>query len=297
MSRQLQITLITLACFAGYFGLRSLPVEKCEFLHYGDYVNSEGVIEGCGYEETEFFVMSEIRFPILAELTPLTEPVIGQSTQFQLTLFTTTGKPIKWEEIAISHTERIHAMVIDPSLEDYQHVHPQPSGPAGHYQVEITPRKAGPYAVYLDFIPLLNSRRTLLETGFAVAGIADAPSPGSRLDFKGNSLQFKFLPENQTLQAGEELTFKMEVQSDDGSPVLFSPIMDSYAHVVAFDEAGSGFAHLHPLNPFIEGQDPLNPDLQFTFLFDQPGYYRVWAQLIVNEEHTFVPFDLLIGEG
>jgi hypothetical protein len=188
MKSSTQIALITAACVAVYVGLRSLPVEKCDFLHYGEFVNSEGVIEGCGYEETEFFVMEDIRFPIIPTLTPIEDPVLGQPTTFKLTLFTTTGKPVKWEEIAVSHTERIHAMVVDRSLEDYQHVHPQPAGPAGHYLVEVTPRKPGPYSVYLDFIPLINSRRTLLETGFEVPGTPDAPRPGSSLFHKDGNL-------------------------------------------------------------------------------------------------------------
>lgn len=295
MTRPVQITLITLACVAVYVGLRSLPVEKCEFLHYGDYVNSEGVIEGCGYEETEFFVMEDLRFPIVPTLTPLEDPVIGEPTTFKLTLFTTTGKPIQWEQIAVSHTERIHAMVVDQSLEDYQHVHPQPAGPAGHYLVEVTPQKPGPYSVYLDFIPLINSRRTLLETDFEVAGEPGSPRPGSSLFHKDGNLGFNFHPKSDKVLTGEEVRFQLTVTSDDGSPTRFSPVMDSYAHVVAFDEDGTGFAHLHPQNPFVEGQDPLNPDLEFAFLFDKPGYYRVWAQVIVNDRQIFAPFDLIVS--
>ena len=294
MKRSFQISLITLACVGVYVGLRSLPVEKCEFLHYGEFINSEGVVEGCGYEETEFFTMSEIRFPIIPVLTPLTEPAVGESTTFKLTLFTTTGKPIEWEEIAVSHTERIHAMVVDPSLQDYQHLHPYAAGPAGHFLFEMTPAKAGDYRVYLDFIPLINSRRTLLETGFTVPGESRNPVPGSRLEHTDGDLTFSFTPAQEDLLAGEEVRFRLKVSSEDNSPTRFSPVMDSYAHVVAFDENQSGFAHLHPQNPFIEGQDPHNPDLEFAFLFNEPGYYRVWAQVIVNGRQVFAPFDLTI---
>ena len=294
MKRSVQISLITLGCVAAYVGLRSLPVEKCEFLHYGDFVNSEGVIEGCGYEETEFFTMSEIRFPIIPKLTPLTDPRPGESLICTLELFTTTGKPIRWEEIAVSHTERIHAMVVDPSLEDYHHIHPQPAGPAGHYLLEVTPQQAGTYTVYLDFIPLINSRRTLLETSFEVPGEPGRARPTHRLSHRDGNLAFAFIPVSEKLTTGKELTFRLEVETDDGSPTRFEPVMDSYAHVVAFDEANTGFAHLHPRNPFTEGQDPLNPDLEFTFEFAEPGFYRVWAQVLVNGRQIFAPFDLII---
>jgi hypothetical protein len=288
-----QAAFITTACIGVYFIMRAMPVEPCEFLHYGDYVNAEGVIEGCGYEETEFFTMDQIRFPIIADLVPLEDPLIGQSTTFKLTLFTTTGKPIQWEQVAVSHTERIHAMVVDASLEDYQHLHPQPAGPSGHYLVELTPRRAGPYKVYLDFIPLINSRRTLLETDFIVEGDPDRITTRPGNTFRDGDLVFTFVPKRQgILPVGEELLFELNVTHIQNEQTRFSPVMDSFAHVVAFDENRSGFAHLHPLNPFIEGQDPLNPDLQFTLKFDKPGHYRVWAQVVVNGRQIFAPFDL-----
>jgi hypothetical protein len=295
MKRLIQIASITLVCIGVYAGMRALPVEPCEFLHYGDYVNAEGVIEGCGYEETEFFHMGEIRFPIVANLTPLEDPQLGEPSLFKLTLFTTTGKPIQWEQIAVSHTERIHALVVDPSLNDYQHIHPQPAGPAGHYLFEMTPRHPGPYRVYLDFIPLINSRRTLLQAGFEVPGTPQPATFDQSKAFKKEQLRFTFIPETEgEAVTGKELRFRLSVEHITGGETRFSPVMDSYAHLVAFDSAGTGFAHLHPLNPFIEGQDPLNPDLQFTMQFDQPGSYRIWAQVIVNGQQIFAPFDLSV---
>jgi len=297
MSTKKQITLISIACVAVYFVLRWLPVEECEFLHYGDYVNAEGVIEGCGYEETGFFNMAEIRYPIIAELTPLTDPVIGEPLLCSLTLFTTTGKPIEWESIAVSHTERIHAMVVDPSLQDYQHLHPRPAGPAGHYLLEMIPQKAGSYSVYLDFIPLTTNRRTLLECAINVPGMADQPVHQHKTTYQTDPMAFEFVALSENLTTGEELSFRLDVKALDGSPTRFTPVMDSYAHVVAFDASGTGFAHLHPANPLVQGQDPTNPDLRFTFQFDDPGHYRVWTQFIVNGEHLFIPFDIIINES
>ena len=295
MNRFIQISLISAACAGSYIVLRSLPVEKCEFLHYGEFVNAEGVIEGCGYEETEFFDMSEIRYPVIVEFTPLSDPVIGQPLTCSLTLFTTTGKPVEWEQIAVSHTERLHALVVDRSLQDYQHVHPQPAGPPGHYLVEVIPQRPGPYSVYLDFIPLTTNRRTLLETGFDVAGVPLPPTPDTRLEYREPGMQYKFVPAESRLVTDRELTFTLVVVPDDSTTTTFTPVMDSYAHVVAFDEKGTGFAHLHPVNSLVKGQDPQNPDLRFTFMFDKPGYYRVWTQFIVNGRHTFVPFDLIVA--
>lgn len=294
MNRWKQTALITAACCGTYFIMRSLPVEPCEFLHYGDFINDEGVIEGCGYEETAFFDMEEIRFAVIPQIRLLNDPAPGQPLEVDLTLTTSTGKPIRWEEIAVSHTERIHAMVVDPSLTDYQHLHPQPAGGPGHYRFEFTPKNPGTYQIYLDLIPLTNSRRTLLHTSLSVPGQPATPQLAQSFQYQTDDLRFRFLPQQENQLAGEEITFRLEVEHANGQPTVFSPVMDSYAHVVAFDPRRAGFAHLHPLNPFLTGQDPANPDLQFAFQFDQPGAYRVWAQVVINGREIFAPFDIQV---
>lgn len=75
-------------------------------------------------------------------------------------------------------------------------------------------------------------------------------------------------------------------------PVEFGLVMGAYAHLVVFDEEGKGFAHLHPQNPFVGQQDPKNPDLRFSFFPADPGKYRLWAQLLIDGQERFVPFDL-----
>lgn len=296
MNRWLQVGLISIGCIAAYFIMRSLPVESCSFLHYGEFVNADGVIEGCGYEETQFFNMQQLRYPIVVTFTPLEPPQKGEPMLAKLTLFTSTGRPIRCDQIAVSHTQRIHALVVDPSLQDYQHVHPQPDGPPGHYMVQLTPQRAGNYRVYLDFINLVNSRRTLLETGFEVGGDATPAVAGHKLVHRQSGIEFRFEPQQKRSTVGQELRFRLTAHAMDGGPTMFAPVMESYAHVVAFDAEGTGFAHLHPQNPFLHNQDPYQPDLEFVFLFDRPGYYRVWAQVDINGEELYVPFDLVIED-
>lgn len=295
MRKVFQFGLISIACAATYLGLRSLPVEPCEFLHYGEFVNDQGVIEGCGYEESDFFVMSELRFPIIATLTPLGPLRVGATQQIKLTLFTTTGRPIAWEDIAVSHTERIHAMLIDSSLNDYHHLHPQPAGPQGHFLFDFTPRAHGQYSVYLDFIPLINSRRTLLSATLQVEGPDAAPQLAHRLSAEDSAFHFKLACLNTERLTGMPLHFEFTARRKDGGTPLFAPVMGSFAHAVAFDTQRTGFAHLHPLNPFITGQNPNAPDLRFEFEFSNPGTYRVWVQVILDGQERFIPFDLEVN--
>ncbi|MGB0744532.1 MAG: hypothetical protein ACPGSB_08395, partial [Opitutales bacterium] len=98
-----------------------------------------------------------------------------------------------------------------------------------------------------------------------------------------------------TFPAGKESQLELNVKTQNGAYAIdFGLVMGAYAHLVVFDEAGKGFAHLHPQNPFIEQQDPHNPDLNFSFFPAEPGKYRLWAQLMIDGEERFVPFDLKV---
>jgi hypothetical protein len=283
--------LITVGCLGTYFGMRALPVEACEVLHYGDYITAEGVIEGCGYEETGFFDLKALRYPVIARLEPLSSLRVGQPASFLLHLRTSTGRSISYEEVAVSHTERLHAMVVDESLGDYQHLHPKNGGAPGTWTVSFTPRHGGTYRMFLDFIPLKTARRTLAMTSFEVEGAAEAMERADgRTQLTADGLAVRLVPAEETLRAGEDIAFRLEVSGRDG--LVFDPVMDSFAHLVAFAPGRDGFAHFHPRNPFIAGQDPRNPELDFVFTVEDAGAYRVWAQFSVDGSEHFVPFDL-----
>lgn len=298
MSKRFQWLSITLGCIAAFIILRSLPVESCEFLHYGDYVSADGVIEGCGYEETSFFDLDALRYPILFELVPDEMPVAGQPVTFSVVLRTTTGRAIDASDIAITHTERLHALVVDESLQDYQHIHPEPAGPKGHFRFEITPGRAGTYQVYLDFIPLINNRRTLLAASFNVAGEPPAgPDPvEKRLTATAHTAagahQFELSLDVNALRTGEPMALELKRTGGTVEAPDFELVMGAYAHLVAFEADRIGFAHLHPINTITAGQDPKRPDMRFQLELDKPGHYRVWAQVRIDGEDVFLPFDL-----
>jgi hypothetical protein len=67
--------------------------------------------------------------------------------------------------------------------------------------------------------------------------------------------------------------------------------MGAFAHLVAFDDQRSGFAHLHPVEA-----DPLKPPhaqqpvLNFKLTIPEPGKYVIWAQVNLGGREEFVPF-------
>ena len=56
-------------------------------------------------------------------------------------------------KVARSHTQKIHLLAVDPSLEDYQHLHPVPDDLFdGIWHFTLTPKAFGEYRIFLDLI-------------------------------------------------------------------------------------------------------------------------------------------------
>ena len=71
-------------------------------------------------------------------------------------------------------TKRIHLLIADPSLDDYQHVHPVPGRRPGEWNFSFHPRFGGVYRIFADFTPVATNRGLYSEAEIAVAG---APNP------------------------------------------------------------------------------------------------------------------------
>lgn len=289
---------ITLGTVALYFAIRAAPVQQCEFVHYRDYMGADGAIEECGVGETTFFDLSEYRYPIVMKLQPKEPLKAGQATTVTLHLTNSQGSPITPDEIAISHTQKLHLLLIDSTLEDYIHVHPAPAGGVGVYSFTFTPQSTGIYQSYLDFIALKSGRR-VLASGELLVAPPDGESPTSiapkkdheNLTFVEGEMIYNLVPEAEGFRLGQENRFRLKAESTGGE-LIYETVMGAYAHVVAFKDGVNGFAHLHPTNPFVSQQDPRNPDLGFVFAPTESGRYRLWTQLKINGHEKYIPFDI-----
>ncbi|MEM9226881.1 MAG: hypothetical protein AAGA45_02845, partial [Verrucomicrobiota bacterium] len=119
---------ITLAAVAVYLGLRNLPDTECAFLHYDPPVLDADGIQYCGSDETPTFLdLTRLRFPVEMKLASFPEDAVqGKPVELTLSFTTSSGSEILPHEHAITHTKKLHLLAIDPMLEDYHHLHPEP---------------------------------------------------------------------------------------------------------------------------------------------------------------------------
>ena len=298
MNPSLKALLLSLPFVAVYSVSRYLPVSPCEFLHEKTY-NLDGVVDYCGPGDSSFIDLSSRKWPLNLDFRPLGELKPGKASNLRLDIRQFDGSPLTAEEVALSHTKKIHLLAVDESLSDYHHLHPEPDSLYdGVWHFSLTPENAGKYVVFLDFIPVRSPRRVLLSSAFQVPGQTSVAVPNSEnLVFLSQNRRFELSKVNSVSDA-EGIELLLRAVDGNGEALTLRPVMGAFAHMVAFDPELKGFAHLHPLEDVLPANQSDSHQGPLTFSFSPPknGFYRLWAQVRIGEEaETFIPFDLKVG--
>ncbi|WP_145929049.1 hypothetical protein OH491_21945 [Termitidicoccus mucosus] len=306
------MALITLGAAALYLAMRALPTGTN--LSHGDFRVERGGIELCDPANPQFIPVAAVRSPVSMTVATDGPARAGGRVRCALALTTASGKPIGPRDLIEAHTRLLHLLVVDPSLEDYQHVHPEPaerddSGREGGWKFEFTPRREGVYRIFGDFIPAATGRGLYASADLEVADAGDggghtpteAIQPelgpprtdlgeGGEMRVERDGFVFELTPRKAPVRAREEAELVFRVSRADGGAAELRPVMGAPAHLVAFDEARSGFAHLHPMDA---GVTTPERGLVFKITIPQRGRYVVWAQVNTGgAEDVFAPFEM-----
>jgi hypothetical protein len=208
------------------------------------------------------------------------------------------GGPILITDLRIVHTERIHLLLVDPSLTDYHHVHPRPTSVEGTYAFSFTPARPGPYRAWADV-------RTTFG-GFQEYAMAEIPAavkaPASidrtvALESNAGGLHYALVPDPPALVAGRPEHIRLHVSDSGGHPFTrLEPIMGTFAHVVAFNENFRTVLHIHPGGTkVLTASDRGGPDLSLQMYVTEPGFYRVFAEVQIAGVPRFAPFGIRVA--
>jgi hypothetical protein len=299
-----QVSVITVAAIGVFALLRWLPTGT-NLSHMDFRVDAPGAIEFCDPSNPQFIPVVAVASPV--SLTVNAPPArAGEAVQATAMLRTASGKAIAAEDLLVVHTRKLHLLIADPALEDYQHVHPEQTRTPGEWSFVFTPRAAGTYRVFADFTPAATNRGLYAHADLAVAtalaaepkaiprtGIAETPSAAadSAHAVERDGFRFSLMPAAVPMRAGQPADLEFTVTRLGGGVVPLRPVMDAFAHLVAFDETRSGFAHLHPAQlDLSRPPDAQQPTLDFKITIPKPGRYVIWAQVDLDGRDTFVPF-------
>lgn len=288
------ISVVALAVFAV---LRFLPTGT-NLNHMDFRVNTKNSIDFCDPLNPQFIPVVAVASPVSLSLTPQgAAPMPGVEARFTLRLTTASGKPIAPEDLLISHTKLLHLMIIDPWLDDYQHVHPESGRTKGEWTFAFTPKREGRYRAFADFTPMATGRGLYASADLPVgraglpAGFTLVMEHETAWVVERDGVRFSLTPATKDVRAGQPTDLKFAIQRGDGGAVPLEPVMGAFAHLVAFDEARSGFAHLHPMETDLsKPPDAKRPELNFKITIPRAGRYVIWAQVSLAGRETFVPF-------
>jgi hypothetical protein len=234
-----------------------------------------------------------------ASIAPASGLKVGEPATFTLSLVAKDGKPATLADLSVAHTEKVHLLIVDPSLTDYHHEHPKPGSAPGAYTFAITPNKAGEYKVFTDLLPGATNRQEYAATRFTVTG---TPAPVEKVTNRkttvaGYTFELKF--EEDPPAAGHPHKARLTVTGPDGKPFAkLEPIMGAFAHLVGFSEDRTEIAHIHPL-----GQEPGGaaerggPTLEFQTHFPTGGYQKLFAQVQIDGKSVFAPFGIEVASA
>ena len=115
MKPSLKAILFAVPFIGGYYLMRSLPVSPCDFLHEETY-NADGAVDYCGPGDSIFVDLSLRKWPLTLDFRSPNELHPGQSGEFELDIRQFDGTPLAENDVALSHTRRIHLLAVDQNI-------------------------------------------------------------------------------------------------------------------------------------------------------------------------------------
>ena len=285
-----QIGVITAGAVALFVLVRRLPTGT-NLAHVDFQPRGAGALQFCDPGNPAFLPVMAVRSPVSMDLRADGPVVSGRRIQLALTLRTASGKPIGPRDLLVTHAHLLHLMIVDPSLRDYQHVHPAPGAEPGEWTTEFEPRRAGAYRLFADFTPEATGRGLYASADLDVPGRPGAQPPEDNWVCESDGLRFA-LATDGPLRARAVVTLALSIENAEaGKPVPLEPTMGAWAHLVAIDAARSGFAHLHPQQADLTKRpDEFRPRFTFQIQLPDPGRYVVWSQVRIAGRDRFAPF-------
>lgn len=238
--------------------------------------------------------------PYTVELSPLRPLTVNSPSNIELRILNQSGSPVKHKNFRVMHGRRVHTLIIDPSLQDYQHIHMRPDDFNGSavYEFTFLPREAGLYKLYLDVVDQKN-KHYYLESSFEVPGTAKTPAfdpkltPGN-IQAKAESQGLTFTMQSDgPIRAQRHVMLNITVKRGEELFRQLEPTMQAYAHLVGFNADRTKLIHAHPM-----GDEPRSsnqrggPNLKFGVDFPASGKYRLFLQVQINGKDVFVPIDV-----
>ncbi len=234
---------------------------------------------------------------LAVKVMPQGELSVGKTTKMLMQITgAKDGKPVSPDAISVVHTQRVHLLIIDPTLTDYHHIHPTPTDKAGEWAFDFTPKKNSSYRIWTDVTPAATGKQEYIKTDIGKSSITSHEMDKTLIS-KSEAGGYQFaLSFDEPLVAEKPVMGKVVVTNKEGKPASnLQPVMGAFAHIVGFGEDGNTILHIHPM-----GKEPTSeserggPELQFHIEPEKAGFVKLFVQTRIDGKDLFAPLGVTV---
>lgn len=203
-----------------------------------------------------------------------TRPITVGSMSFQFQLVDVEqNKVVTDADLVLSHEKRLHLLIYDPALREFQHVHPEYDGKL--WTVDLRFAVSGQYWMWAQG-ELKDGTEFSTSSRVTVALPTPAwPAPPVLADVRVGMDDLSVATMSpQRLVANRSAMLKLVFTRSDGSAAEVTPYLGAFAHVLTVTDDGDTLIHVHPMN----GPKPNEGILHVSF--PRSGFYRLWVQFL-----------------
>lgn len=210
-----------------------------------------------------------------------------------------TNKALSLKDLSEVHTQKIHMLVIDDSLNDYSHVHPIETKEPGVYEFSWQPSlKRANYRIWADLVPTKTMQQEYIIADLYKSKTTRAQiTPRVVMESIVDGYKFKLSFDQPQLQLGKAAMGKIEISDAQGKPVhSLEPVMGAYAHIVGFNDDFKTVVHIHPMGTEPQKtSDRGGPELKFHIEPEKAGFIKLFTQVKIKGKELFAPFGVIVA--
>lgn len=256
---------------------------------------------GAQYPEEAVISSSATSFllpPVVPSLIVRTEGPLelkaGELATIRFRLLDPKGQGLAPEGLHTTHTEKLHALVLDSQFRDYHHAHPQPAGPSGEYSFSFTPKTSGLYRMWVDSMPVATGR-----SEFPMANLSEFPKPMRKtpppekpvLTASSSEWTCQLILPQDRFVFGQPNVVSISLTDRNGQALnRLQPLMGAFAHIVGFADDFQTALHIHPLGAMPKAEELGGPKINFQLRPHLPGWLRLYVQFRVDGQDHLATF-------
>jgi hypothetical protein len=201
-----------------------------------------------------------------------------------------------------THESALHLLLVDSSLQHFQHLLPIGGTKPGEFVFEITPTAVGPHRGWLGYVPAATGLQEYQQLDLESDSTSKPDAEHQAQDLMTVTvagLKFQLsLPGLPQIKAGQTRLMRLDITDAQGQPISqLEPVRKAFAHVTGIYEDRETLLELHPLGGDIE-QAHLRggPSLAFKFYPPKPGHLRLYCQVQVAGKPVLATFRIHVRE-